>query len=649
MFNSDFYKLNPLQEKAVSHKDGISLILAGAGTGKTHTLINKVVETIKHGAKPANIMLLTFTNKAAREMSERVALYLGFKSMEITCGTFHSTAVKLIKRWGKPAGYRDNFTILDTDDSESIINTLIKELKLEKEHKFPRKNVVYKIISLMRNKALNMREILNEQFPYLSDFENEFEDIYNKYVIYKQRNNSLDFDDLLEGFLKLLENHNTHEMIRSNYSWFFVDEFQDTNKIQNEIIFNLGKFAKSLTVVGDDAQSIYAFRGACFQNILNFPKVFINSKVFTLDINYRSSREILDFSNAIIRNNLYQHEKNLVPFNEGNFELPKICKCFDDNEQSFLICDKINREVKNGKNHSDFAVLYRAHSQSLNLQLTLTRLNIPFKIFSGLKFFQQAHVKDLISFLKVLHNPFDRVSWARILLMIPSCGQKSVNTALNHADWDTKSNISEISETINQSFSKKIRENSGELFNCLKNLSTQDKNQNLFNLITNIMELQFFKDNMMRSYENYENRLDDLNKIADFARTYQSLDDFLNEVSLMTTTEEKEDKNSSDTVVLTTIHQAKGLEWKNVFIIGMAEGYFPSFKNINDIDNIEEERRLFYVASTRAKENLIISFPSYDPNCRHGSKYLKPSSFLEEIDESLYEYYDFQGVYSDNI
>ncbi|EKD28581.1 MAG: hypothetical protein ACD_79C00271G0001, partial [uncultured bacterium] len=231
-------------------------------------------------------------------MSERVALYLGFKSMEITCGTFHSTAVKLIKRWGKPAGYRDNFTILDTDDSESIINTLIKELKLEKEHKFPRKNVVYKIISLMRNKALNMREILNEQFPYLSDFENEFEDIYNKYVIYKQRNNSLDFDDLLEGFLKLLENHNTHEMIRSNYSWFFVDEFQDTNKIQNEIIFNLGKFAKSLTVVGDDAQSIYAFRGACFQNILNFPKVFINSKVFTLDINYRSSREILDFSNA---------------------------------------------------------------------------------------------------------------------------------------------------------------------------------------------------------------------------------------------------------------------------------------------------------------------------------------------------------------
>jgi DNA helicase-2/ATP-dependent DNA helicase PcrA len=626
--------LNAAQYEAVSAVDGAYLVIAGAGSGKTRTLVYRVALLTEMGFDPTSILLLTFTRKAAKEMMDRAALLLDNRCSKINGGTFHSFANITLRKYAKAVGLENGFTILDQGDSEDVINLIRGKLNLAQHKKrFPNKQTILKVLSLSVNTGRTIQEILEEEYPHFIEYLDKFEDFKKIYTSYKKQNNLLDYDDLLV-YLRdfLLQQSPAAKSLLSTIKFVMVDEYQDTNKLQAEIIKGLTQFNNNIMVVGDDSQSIYSFRGANFKNIMEFPKLFNDVKIITLEENYRSTQEVLNFSNHIIDSALEKYPKHLFTRKIGG-ELPGIISAANENMQSRFIVERILELREEGVPLNDIAVLFRSSYHSFDLEIELNKANIPYIKFGGMKFIEAAHVKDMLSFLRVASNPSDYVSWYRILLLHEGIGPKKAQAIMDELALN-KLSIKILPEKgVGSKYSDKIF----NLFNLLheihlKNQLPAEKAEIVF---------KYYEPIFMDKYDDYNKRRKDLDIFLNIAENYRSLESFLSDMALEPPRDSVTDVEATDKenefVTLSTIHSAKGLEWHTVFIIHAIDGFFPSSQSFEKIESLEEERRLMYVASTRAKQNLYVCYPMHIFDRHQGITFSKPSRFIESIEEDKAE------------
>jgi DNA helicase-2/ATP-dependent DNA helicase PcrA len=628
-------ELNPEQYAVVMHPGGPMLVLAGAGTGKTRTVTYRVARLLETGIKQDNILLLTFTNKAANEMMRRVESLVSKNVQGLWGGTFHHIGNMILRRHCLLIGYREGYSILDREDSKDLFDICLSELK-KRESFLPKGSVLCEIYSLMKNKEVNPEEVIRVRFTHFNDFSEEIKKILTLYEKKKQKLNLMDFDDLLTNWKKLLLEH---EDIRGYYSSRFmhilVDEYQDTNKLQAEIVDLISYVNRNLMAVGDDAQSIYSFRGANFENILKFPDRYPDVTIFNLTVNYRSTPEILNLANKSIINNIKQFHKQLHSIKTSG-TLPYLIPVKDVFQQSGFVTQKVIDIYSEGIPLNEIAVLYRSHYQSMELQMELQQRGIPFEVRSGLKFFEQAHIKDILSFLRVVVNPYDELSWKRILKLIPGIG--NVTTAkLWDAMHKSESPLDAIFK-IGRLVPRKALDGFNLFLDLLKRLKGDYDNIPL--QPSTAIELILgngYEDYLYSHYPNAEERVEDIQQMKRFAIKYSSLENFISELSLQSASggEVEEVDEDDERVILSTVHQAKGLEWNTVFLIGLNDGRFPSSRSLNT-EHEEEERRLFYVAVTRAKEELYLCYPIMSEDW-HGLGFLRPSRFIRELPGEVYE------------
>ncbi len=634
VFRVDYEKdLNPEQFAAVMHEKGPALVLAGAGTGKTRVVTYRVSRLIEGGTRPENILLLTFTNKAAGEMMRRAELLAGRNIMGLFGGTFHHVANLILRQHYLLAGYRQGFSIIDREDSRELFDSCVSEI-FRKELVLPKGAVFAEICSLAKNTGSTTPEVVTLRFPHFLNAIEEIEKVISLYEKKKLSLNLMDFDDLLLAWKKIFEEQ---EKIREYYSLKFrhilVDEYQDTNKLQSDIVDLAVGGDRNLMVVGDDAQSIYSFRGANFENILRFPERYPDAAVFKLTINYRSTPEILHLANRIIENNRKQFSKELQAVRPAG-ETPNLVPLKDVFEEAEFVASVIVDMNADGRSFDDIAVLYRSHYQSMQLQMELQRRGVPFEIRSGLKFFEQAHVKDIVSYLRIVVNPYDEISWKRILKLVRGIGNITAGRI-----WEFISKSDSPADALPEAYRivpKKSAEGFSRLIDVLRELRDEKYFSSPSSAIEHVLS-NGYEDYLYTAYPNAEMRIEDIQQMSRFALRYDSLDTFLSELALQGVAEaEAGDADRAEgKVVLSTVHQAKGLEWEAVFIIGMNDGRFPSAKSLRS-DDEEEERRLFYVGVTRAKEDLFLCYPisSEDWNALG---FLRPSRFLRELPKDSFE------------
>ncbi len=627
-------ELNTAQYEAVSAVDGAYLIIAGAGTGKTRTLVYRVARLVEMGYKPESILLLTFTRKAANEMMNRASVLLDNRCAKILGGTFHSFANLTLRKYAKAAGLDSSFTILDQGDCEDVINLIRSQAGfISKEKRFPNKQTLNKVFSLSVNTGRKVIEIIEENYPHFLDDLDKILQIQTVFNEYKRKNNLLDYDDLLV-YLKdfLLEFGPATKSLLSTIKFVMVDEYQDTNKLQADIVMGLCQINKNVMVVGDDSQSIYSFRGANFKNIIEFPKLFDNVNIIKLEENYRSVQPVLDFTNHIIAHSIEKYEKHLYTRKNGG-ELPVIIAAASENLQSKFIVDKILDLREEGVPLTDIAVLFRSSFFSFDLEIELTKANIPFQKFGGMKFVETAHIKDVLAFLRIAANPKDVVSWYRVLLLHEGVGPKTAQKILDELATARLTIKANPDEQTSFRYNDKI----AGLFQLLYKLHTgkelpSEKVQMIFDYYWPL-----FKDR----YDDYNKRNKDLEIFHNISENYKSLDSLLADMAIEPIIESVIDIDAPDKeeefVTLSTIHSAKGLEWHSVFIIHAVEGYFPSSRSVENLDSLEEERRLMYVASTRAKQNLFVTYPMNMFDREAGMTLSKPSRFISEMKPELAE------------
>ena len=630
-------QLNPAQLAAVSLKNYPLLVIAGAGSGKTRVIVYKVAYLIESGVTPSEVLLLTFTKKAASEMLDRVTELLGEKSVNgVLGGTFHSFSNHALRKYGKLVGIPQNFTIVDTQDASDILSLLKNEhsdalFLNEKERKvFPNKRMLQDIISKSRNTQTPISYILSEHFPAYTECAQKIKDINKLFETYKKAHNIFDYDDLMEVLRdKLRDNETFRKSIKKNIKYILVDEYQDTNNVQREIVELLAGDGKGLTVVGDDAQSIYSFRGANFENILFFPKSFPNCRWVKIEENYRSGQEILDFTNEIISNSQIGFKKKLRT--KKCIGTKPIMKTFSDQtEEAKYIADKILEIRNDTMEYSNFAVLTRASWHSNIIQAEFAKRGFPFVVFGGIKFSERRHVKDVISFLKILLNPVDAVAWHRILKLIDGVG----NVRATEIVREIKEQNGVIKFT---SFKKKP---------WYKGLHQYEKfyerkNESILPAEAIETVIVFYK-NLLKNAEpeDYKIRMKDIDTLITIASKYSDLEKFLSDFTLEPPTNKWQDnvmptEPREKPVVVSTIHSAKGLEWHTVFMPHVLDGLIPSSRSIGSLEEVEEERRLFYVAASRAMENLFITMPCYVYG--FDAIFTKPSRFLKEVGKKCYE------------
>lgn len=636
-------ELNEQQLAAVTAPPGPALVIAGAGSGKTRTLTYRVAYLLDNGVEPSNILLLTFTNKAAREMVGRVAELAAGDSTQIWGGTFHSIGNRMLRRSAPLLGFRPAFSIMDRDDQEEMLDAVIGAAGVEtRDARFPKAGVLSEIFSYSVNTGRSLDEIVAEKYPYFVDVTPRMEDVWGKYEDRKKEANSMDFDDLLAKSLQLLrENPALAEEYQRRFLYILVDEYQDTNHIQAEFIDFLASRHKSVMVVGDDAQSIYSWRGADFRNILEFPKRYPGAKVYKIAINYRSVPEVLEVANAAIASNARQFRKELTSARGASGMKPAVVPLQDNNQQAAFVAQRVLELNEEGVEFAEIAILYRAHYHSMEVQLEFTRRGIPFQITSGLRFFEQAHVKDVAAFLKFVVNPDDEISFKRMAKLLPGVGTK---TADNH--WEKVRRALEVSpsvpfgealETCN--VSAKTRKSWTQLAHTLDELAPGRKPLPPAEMIGVVLEA-VYDDYMKDKFPNYEQRREDLNTLLNFSRQFTDSEEFLSQLALLSTADSetgRREVTDDDVVTLSSIHQAKGLEWKAVFLIWMTDGMFPGTRSLENPEALEEERRLFYVGVTRAKDELYMTYPNMRMNAGYGEMWQRPSRFLAEIPEQLVE------------
>jgi len=627
------HELNPEQYAAVMHQEGPALVLAGAGTGKTRVVTYRVARLIESGIRAENILLLTFTNKAAKEMMRRVELLIGRNIAGLFGGTFHHVANLLLRQHYQLAGYKQGFSILDREDSKELFESCIAEI-FKKDRVIPKGAVLSEICSLAKNTGTGVEDVVLQRFPH---FTGAFEDIAKIVELYEKKKlalNLMDFDDLLVSWKKIFQEN---ERIREYYSLKFrhilVDEYQDTNSLQADIIDLITGEAGNLMIVGDDAQSIYSFRGADFENILRFPDKYQGASIYKLTINYRSTPEILYLANSIIVNNRKQFHKELHAVSVSG-ESPFVVPLRDIFEQAEFVASVVIDMNMDGKSFDEIAVLYRSHYQSMELQMEFQRRGIPFEVRSGLKFFEQAHIKDMLSFLKVLANQHDEISWKRILKLIPGIGNITAAKIWNLIQQAEKplGRIAEASGLV----PKKAAEGFNLFVAILGELSSGNYHAAPAEALGYVLR-HGYEDHLYNTYPNAEMRIEDIEQMMKFALRYDSMEMFLADMTLQGVSgaeAEGEDKTGGR-VVLSTVHQAKGLEWDNVFLIGLNDGKFPSAKSLKNGDE-EEERRLFYVGVTRARETIYLCYPVTSDDW-HSMGMIRPSRFISELPPDCFD------------
>jgi DNA helicase II / ATP-dependent DNA helicase PcrA len=629
-------ELNQEQYTVVMHPGGPMLVLAGAGTGKTRTVTYRVARLLETGVRPENILLLTFTNKAAQEMMRRVEFLIGRNIQGLRGGTFHHIGNMLLRRHYLLIGYKGGFSILDREDSKDLFDICLTEIK-KKDTLIPKGSILSDLYSLSKNKELSIEDIIPFRFPHFNNVTEEIKQVVTLYEKKKQALNLMDFDDLLTNWKRLLEeNEDIREYYAAKFIHLLVDEYQDTNKLQAEIVDLLSKTNRNLMAVGDDAQSIYSFRGADFENILKFPEKYPDVTIFSLTTNYRSTPEILHLANASIVHNVRQFQKELRSVkNSGN--LPSLVPLRDVFQQADFVAQRILDFNADGMTLHEIAILYRSHYQSMELQMELQRRGIPFEVRSGLKFFEQAHIKDILSFLRVIVNPYDELSWKRIVKLIPGIGNITAARL-----WDaisrSESPLDAVSE-MGRLVPKKAVDGFNLLLDLLKVLKEDGQGSDDLQPAAAVDHLlsHGYEDYLYSHYPNAAERIEDIEQMRRFAIKYTSLETFISDMSLQSASgaEAGEGEEESEYVILSTVHQAKGLEWDAVFIAGLNDGKFPSARSLKT-DSEEEERRLFYVAVTRAKDELYLCYPITSEEWQ-GLGFLRPSRFVKELPDNTYE------------
>lgn len=637
------HELNAQQFAAVTAPPGPALVIAGAGSGKTRTLTYRVAYLLEQGIPADRILLLTFTNKAASEMMRRVADLLGQELRELWGGTFHSIGNRILRRHAELLGYAKDFSILDRDDARDLVKACVDEAKIDvKATRFPKPDVLVEIFSLAANTHRSIAEVLEDQFGYFAELEPQIVDLAGRYAARKRAGNALDFDDLLGLWLKLLQEHDeVREVYQRRFQFILVDEYQDTNKLQSDIIDLLAARNKNVMVVGDDAQSIYAWRGANFQNILKFPERYPGAKVYKIETNYRSTPEILEVANAAIAANLNQFTKELTPARRSGLK-PALVACGDASQQAAFVAQRALELRDEGVSLNHIAVLYRSHFHALELQLELTRRNIPFSITSGIRFFEQAHIKDVTAYLKLVTNPRDELSFKRLVQLLPGIAAKGAEKlwhAFRSQDLDSKA--AEPIATALQGCARSVPKKAAAAWAQFVATVAQLEEPTVRKSAAKMLELVVaagYDDYLQANYDNHIARLDDIEQLAVFSRQFASVADFLTQLALLTNVEAEEDQargSDEDYIRLSTIHQAKGLEFDVVFAIMLCDGLFPSGRALESLDGEEEERRLFYVAITRARNELYLSYALIRAGFGGGDLMQSPSRFLGEIPPEL--------------
>lgn len=627
-------ELNATQFDAVSSTEGAYLVIAGAGTGKTRTLVYRVARLVETGVDPKSILLLTFTRKAANEMMNRAALLLDNRCSKINGGTFHSFANIILRKYGKAVGIDPGFTILDQGDSEDVVNLIRSRLNLAAVKKrFPTKQTIYKIFSFSVNTGIPVEEILEAEYPHFFEFCDVILEIQKVYAAYKQNNNLLDYDDLLVYLNRFLnERSPAAKSFLSGIKYVMVDEYQDTNKIQAEIVRGLAYYNNNVMVVGDDSQSIYSFRGADFKNIMEFPQLFQDVKIIKLEENYRSTQEILNFANYIIEAAVEKYPKFLYTRKTGG-ELPAIISATTENMQSRFVVNRILELREEGVPLKEIAVLFRSSYSSFDLEIELNKADIPFIKVGGMKFIETAHVKDVLAFLRIAANPKDLVSWLRVLMLHEGIGPKTAQKILDEISVSRLSISSNPEAVVPKKYNDRIL----NLFILLNKIHTKESSP------TEKAELvlDYYYPLFKGKYDDFNKRKKDLDILLNITENYKTLDSLLADMALDPPRDSVVDidagSREDEYVTLSTIHSAKGLEWHSLFIIHAMEGFFPSGQSFDNFEALEEERRLMYVASTRARQNLYISYPMSIFDREKGMTFSKPSRFIAGIKDDLAE------------
>lgn len=625
-------ELNSAQLDAVTTRDGAILVIAGAGTGKTKTLTYRTARLIEDGVNPENILLLTFTKKASAQMLSRAALVLDERCEQVAGGTFHSFANMILRRYSTFLGLKNNFTIMDSTDAQDVIQHITNTLFPKKEKRFPKKSTILEIYSKSVNKETPVKEIIEKEYFNFLDVSEKIIAIQKEYVKYKREKSLMDYDDLLVYFkCLLLENENVRKKLSNQYKYIMVDEYQDTNTLQADIVKLLASEHNNVMAVGDDSQSIYSFRGANYRNILDFPKIFPNTKIIKLEQNYRSSQNILNLTNAIISKAKEGYKKEL--FSEiSDFKMPALIRAKNSQTEAQFVCQKVLELLDEDIPLNDICVLIRNARMSYNLEIELQKYNIPFQKFGGPKFMDSAHIKDIIAHLRVILNPDDGVSLTRILLLLKGIGTKTVNAIIplvQEGKYDRKFLPSKYSSVLEPLF---------------EILSSNRDELNLQKLVDEI--ILYYKPILKERYDDWQKREKDLEHFSYLSKQYKKLDSFLSDLALEppeASVEGMYKRNiKDDCLTISTIHSAKGLEWNSVFIIGAVDGRFPGAYSFNSVEEMDEELRLMYVAATRAKSNLFISFPVDMYDWQQGMILSKPSRFLDGIGEDLIEPWDIE-------
>jgi DNA helicase-2/ATP-dependent DNA helicase PcrA len=608
-------ELNEAQFKAVTTTEGPLLIVAGAGTGKTRTLVYRVARLVEIGAKPESILLLTFTRRAAASMLTRAAALADARCQRVSGGTFHSLGHSVLRKFADEAGVAKNFTVLDQSDTEDLIDLLRRQIRLTKVQHFPRKRTIAAMFSMMVNKVLSLKQVLNQHYPQFVDERRNLETLFKSFEEFKRTRHMLTYDDLLVRFREALENSATmREQISDQYRYIMVDEYQDTNKLQAQIVKLMTARHDNVAVVGDEFQSIYSFRGASHRNMLEFPKLFPSTKIIKLEENFRSTQPILDVANEIIADVKESFKKRLYSRIDGG-QAPVVVSAHDENEQSRFVAQRIADLREEGVPLSEIAVLFRSSSHSFDLEIELGKHGIPFRKFGGIRFAESAHIKDALSFLRVVVKPSDTLSWFRALKLIDHIGDATVYQILEHLGAEQREFRSP--KTKAALFKKLLRfparaAYEAQLTRLARVFCTICESKTPGEQLSTI--LRFYRPLLKNKYDDTQRRGRDLEHLQSIAKRYKTPAKLLDDIALDPTeaVQENVPRRSSGFVTLSTVHSAKGLEWDNVFLIWMTDGWFPSSRFQDEFDDFDEERRLLYVATTRAKKDLHFVYPAVD-------------------------------------
>jgi DNA helicase-2/ATP-dependent DNA helicase PcrA len=636
-------QLNDEQFHAVTAEPGPLLVLAGAGSGKTRTLTYRVAYLLSQGVRPGEILLLTFTNKAAKEMLHRVQELTGVEPARFWGGTFHSIGHRALRTHGEAIGLPRTFTILDAEESEGVLRDAVEaaDRAFFKDKTHPRPGPLHSLLSMARNTQLPIKEVITRFYPQHESIIDRAPLFAKKYAEAKREANVVDYDDLLEFWLQLLrQSPETAEYFSHRFRHVLVDEYQDTNTLQSQIVDLIGSHHRVMAV-GDDAQCIYTWRGANVENILTFPDRHPGTAIHRIETNYRSTPQILNLANGVLMAQPKgRHFDKELKAHRANSEKPYFVQSMDGREQAQFIVQRIRGLIDEGCALADIGILYRAHFQALDIQLELSRLQIPYQITSGVRFFEQAHIRDLVALLRFVYNPSDTAAWNRIAILLPKVGDKNAaklhTTALENARLLQKNFLDVLdSDDVRSRVPAGAKEEWPKFVTSLQQVGEVMRTMKPHNAVEIALD-GWYGDYLKGAFANYVSRLDDLKSMIGFASRYEDMQDLLAQIMLLNSeTSDRSANPDADALRLTTVHQAKGLEYSAVFLIGLADGSFPLRRAI-EAGDVEEERRLFYVAVTRARDELYLCFPKV--NTKGGPVMMQsPSRFLQELSPDLYQ------------